>query len=226
MKGKLDRYKILWGVLLAAAWAAVALILIRSGGHLTIEQLLAYKPKNPFVAVLAMLGLFALKSVDFLMHSGVLYAADGVMFPLAGALALNVLGALIMTIPGYCIGHSLGGPAVSYVEARYPRIRALAEAAAGSELTTSLVLRVVGVPTLAASVLLGARRYRLRPYLLGSLLGQMPLLLVYTFMGRMASDVSSPYFWAAFGCNALILLAALLISALLRRKKKRGTDPV
>jgi len=226
MKGKFDRLKFLWGAVLLAAWAAVALILIRSGGHLTLAQLLSYEPENPIAAILVMLGLFLLKSVDFLMHSGVLYAADGAMFPLFGALGLNLLGALILTIPGYCLGRSLGGPAVNYVETHYPRIRELAEAAKGNELLTSFTLRAVGVPTLAASMLLGARRYRLRPYLLGSLLGQLPLLIVYTFMGRMATDLSSPLFWAAFGCNIAILLAALLISALIRRKKKRGTDPV
>ena len=119
MKGEFDRFKLLWGALLLAAWAAVALILIRSGGKLTLAQLLSYEPENPIAAILVMLGLFLLKSVDFLMHSGLLYAADGVMFPLFGALGLNLLGALILTIPGYCLGRSLGGPAVAYVEGRY-----------------------------------------------------------------------------------------------------------
>ena len=227
MKDKLDRLKLLWGALLLAAWAAVALILIRSGGKLTLAQLLSYEPENPIAAILVMLGLFLLKSVDFLMHSGLLYAADGVMFPLFGALGLNLLGALILTIPGYCLGRSLGGPAVAYVEGRYPRLRALADAAKGNELLTSLLLRAVGLPTLAASMMLGARRYRLRPYLLGSVLGQTPLLIVYTVIGRTAKDVSSPSFWIAAVCNVAIMAAALLVSALLmRRRKKKGTDAV
>ena len=46
MKGKFDRFKLLWGALLLAAWAAVALILIRSGGKLTLAQLLSYEPEK------------------------------------------------------------------------------------------------------------------------------------------------------------------------------------
>ena len=220
MTKKMNRYKLLWSAVLVLAWATVLTILIRSGGHLTLEQLLAYEPEDPLQAVLVMLGLFALKSVDFVMHSGVLYAADGVMFPLAGALALNAVGALILTLPGYYIGLHIGGPVVAYVEDKYPRLRALAEAATGNELLTSLMLRAVGVPTLAASVLLGARRCRLGPYLLGSLLGQTPLLIVYTLIGKTANDVSSPSFWIAAACNAAIMAASLLVSALLLRRKK------
>ena len=58
-------------------------------------------------------------------------------------------------------------------------------------------------------------------------LPQMPLLIVYTVIGRTAKDVSSPSFWIAAVCNVAIMAAALLVSALLmRRRKKEGTDAV
>ena len=86
------KQKFIWGVILVAAWCLIGLIFYKTNGGLTVEQLVTYKPKNPVAAALAMLGLFALKSVDFIMHSGVLYAASGVMFPLPHALALNIVG--------------------------------------------------------------------------------------------------------------------------------------
>ncbi|MBQ2546203.1 MAG: hypothetical protein II557_07930, partial [Clostridia bacterium] len=100
------------GTVRRACAALLAVLLVftgcRKNGGLTVEQLVTYKPKNPVAAALGMLGLFALKSVDFIMHSGVLYAASGVMFPLPVALALNIVGAAIMVTPCYFIGRALG----------------------------------------------------------------------------------------------------------------------
>ena len=73
--------KWLWCAAMLCVWAAVIGLFVSNHGHLTVRQLLDYTPEEPVTAVFVMLGLFCLKSLDFIMHSGVLYAADGVMFP-------------------------------------------------------------------------------------------------------------------------------------------------
>ena len=69
------KQKLLWGLFLLCAWGTVILLFSRHHGGFTAKELANYKPDNPLLSCLVMLGLFALKSVDFLMHSGVLYAA-------------------------------------------------------------------------------------------------------------------------------------------------------
>ena len=102
--------KWLWCAAMLCVWATVIGIFIRNHGNLTVQQLLDYSPEEPVKAVFVMLGLFCLKSLDFVMHSGVLYAADGVMFPLPCALLLNMIGAAIICTAPYFVGRSLGTP--------------------------------------------------------------------------------------------------------------------
>ena len=104
------KWKWLWGVILLFAWSTVLLVFLKSNGNLSVNSILNYKPENTGLAILSMLGLFLLKSVDFLMHSGVLYAADGIMFPLPAAVMINLIGAAIMLTPTYFIGRTLGEP--------------------------------------------------------------------------------------------------------------------
>jgi len=90
MKPIIDaRWKWIWGAVLAFAWTSVVVLFVKSNGNLSVQELLNYQPESTLLALLTMAGLFLLKSVDFLMHSGVLYAANGIMFPPPVALLLN-----------------------------------------------------------------------------------------------------------------------------------------
>ena len=214
------KQKLIWALFLAAAWGTVIYIFLQHDGGLTVKELLRYKPANPFLSCLAMLGLFALKSVDFLINSGLLFAADGIMFPLPLDLALNFLGAAVMLTPGFFAGKALGQPIVRYIEEKYPKFRRLADVPLRSELTIAILLRAIGLPATAASVYLGAVRMRFWPYLFGSLLGFAPLIVAYTVMGDGLGDLSSPEFWLAFACRWLVAIAAALLSARLLRQDR------
>ena len=89
------RIRWIWGICLVLMWGCALLLFIKTNGKLSIEELLRYKPENPWLAALAMLGLFLLKSVDFLMHTGVLCAISAILFPLPAAFAVNLIGLAI-----------------------------------------------------------------------------------------------------------------------------------
>ena len=63
------RIRWIWGICLVLMWSCALLLFIKTNGKLSIEELLRYKPENPWLAALAMLGLYLLKSVDSLMHT-------------------------------------------------------------------------------------------------------------------------------------------------------------
>ena len=220
MNTRFDRYKAIWGALLLLAWTLIALLFIHVDGQLTLNELLRFKPQNPVHAALLMQGLFLLKGMDFVMHSGLLFAANGVMFPLPLDLALNFLGAAVMLTPGFFAGKALGQPIVRYIEEKYPKFRRLADVPLRSELTIAILLRAIGLPATAASVYLGAVRMRFGPYLLGSLIGLAPLIVAFTVMGDGLGDLSSPEFWLAFACRWLVAIAAALLSARLLRQDR------
>lgn len=216
-----NKQKIIWGVILIAVWGLIGLMIYKTSGGLTVEQLVSYKPKNPVVAALAMLGLFALKSVDFIMHSGVLYAASGVMFPLPVALALNIVGAAIMVTPVYLIGRGLGAPILEELKKKYPKLNSFVSQPLGGELVLSVLLRSTGLSLHVGSLYLGAAQTHFGKYMLGSLLGLLPVLIPYTVMGTSAHDPASPRFLLAVAAEVAVTVLSLTIALVLRKRGQR-----
>lgn len=218
------RHHILWGVFMALAWTGVLLIFLKTHGHLSATDLLQFQPENKALAILMMTGLFLMKSVDFLLHSGVLYAVIGVMFPLPAAIALNILETVVMITPTYYIGKTLGKPIISYIGDKYSKIRVLAELPEKSELTVALLLRAVGAPATVASLYMGATGFRYSSYLIGSVCGMLPLVIAFTVMGTGVRDLSSPVFWIALACEGVVSVTALLLSANIMKKEKNKRE--
>lgn len=216
--------KWIWSAALLCVWIGVAALFWKNHGNLTVAQLLDYTPKNPALAVLVMLGLFALKSLDFVMHSGVLYAANGVMFPLPFALLLNLVGAAIMLIPPYFVGRSLGAPLARKLIEKYPKLGDIEKLRLGDGFLTALLIRVCSLPLTVASVYLGATEMPFVPYLTGSLLGLIPVIVSYAVMGTAADDPTSPAFLAGAGAIALTTVSAMIVYALLLRRAMKENN--
>ena len=210
--------KWIWSAVLLCVWAAVIGIFIANHGNLTVEQLLDYTPADRLGAVCVMLGLFALKSLDFVIHSGVLYAASGVMFPMPLALALNTVGAAIMVTTPYFLGRSLGTPVARRLLEKYPKLANMEKLRLGNGFLTAMFLRVASTPLIVASIYMGATGMRFRPYLAGSLVGLIPVMASYAVMGSAADDPSSPAFVAGAAAIAVTTTASIVIYALLLRR--------
>lgn len=220
------KWKYLWGVILLLAWLCVLVLFLKCNGALSVNTILNYKPENSALAALSMFGLFLLKSVDFIMHSGVLYAANGIMFPLPVAVILNVIGAAIMITPTYFIGRTLGEPVLIWIVDKYPKIHLIAEISERREFIVSMLMRMIGLPLLPVGLYIGAVKCHFTSYLLGSLIGLFPLLLTYTIMGESAGDLSSPVFWYALGSNIFICISTILVTTLILRRNRNRSKGV
>ena len=216
------KQKLLWGLFLLAAWGTVIFFLLRHRGGLSAKELAAWQPERPFVSCLVMLGLFLLKSVDFLIHSGVLYAADGIMFPLPLALLLNLVGIVITVTPSYFLGRLWGPPVMEALFQKYPKLRAF-ESDDGGSLLIAVLLRTAGLPIQVGSVYMGAAGYRFGRFLLGSLLGLTPMMVPYTVMGGSASNMRSPVFIIAIAAEVLVTVLSVAACALTLRRRAAKT---
>ena len=225
MKTIQKKHQIFWGVFMAMAWAGVLLILVKVNGRLSVSELLQYQPENKVLAILTMTVLFLMKSVDFLLHSGVLFAANGVMFPLPAAITLNVLEAGMMFTLSYFVGKIMGEPILSYISEKHPRIRRFAALPKKSELTAALILRAIGTPATMASLYMGAAGFRYGSYLVGSVIGMLPLMIAYTVMGVSVGDLSSPVFWIALASSGVVSVIALFLPAnIVKHEKAKRQD--
>ena len=213
------KYKFLWGLFLLAAWSTVIVLFARHQDNLSAQALASYQPERPFLSCLVMLGLFLLKSVDFLIHSGILYAAVGIMFPLPVALLLNLIGIIITVTPAYFMGRIWGPAVIETLYEKYPRLRFYTQGAAGGSFMVALLLRTVGLPIQIGSVYMGAANYSFGRFLSGSVLGLLPVMVPYTVMGESAGKPGSPVFVIALTIEILTVIASLVVGAVMAKRR-------
>ena len=94
----------------------------RSGGEIKVEQILAYTPDNALLAALALIGLYAVKSLSVVFPLLVLYISAGVLFSAPIAILVNTAGLLVCLSVPYWIGRFSGKELVEKLTAR-PRNR-------------------------------------------------------------------------------------------------------
>ncbi|MCD7756485.1 MAG: VTT domain-containing protein [Firmicutes bacterium] len=204
--------------------AVLALLFVISRDKLTVEQLLLYTPSAPLAAAAVMLGLFGLKSFCMFLYCGLLYAACGVLFPLPGALAVNLAGTVIMITLPYLLGRRSGGAALERMVEKHPKLSLFMEFKDENPWFLSLFMRLASVlPSDLISIFLGAGGIPYGKYLLGSVLGMLPTIVAFTVMGMSVRDVTSPAFLIALGAEAALVVLSAALYALLHRRKQRRT---
>ncbi len=187
---------------------------------LTFEDVVNYTPENLFLAALALIGLYALKSLTVVFPLVALYLASGVLFPFWPALLVNLVGLCICATIPYCIGRFSGSGLIDWLDQKFPKIDKLNHLQTDNTLFSAYLLRVVSIlPGDVVSMYFGASRSRYFPYLVGSILGLSPIMVIQTLMGENLDDPLSLKFF--------LLLAAMVIVSLFssrifnRRLKER-----
>ena len=213
--------KLIWGAALLLMWSGVGYLLYISHGDLTIDQLLRYKPENMLLAALMLWGLFLLKSVDFILHSSVFYAASGVLFPMPLCFLVNIVGICVTCVIPYLIGAHFGRPLLLGLRQKYPRLREMEELGSRQMLVFTILLRSVGLPVNVASLYLGARRCPLAEFFTGSVLGLLPHMIPYTLMGGNLKSLNAPGFYGAVAAEVAAVCLSLFVLVLMRRRRKR-----
>ncbi|MGN1025353.1 MAG: TVP38/TMEM64 family protein [Faecousia sp.] len=188
--------------------------------ELSAEGIARFTPKNPWLAAVVMLALFALKSLSVVIYSGLLYAANGILFPLPVAIILNLTGTVIMVSLPYLIGRKEGTSAVDAIRAKYPKAEAIHDLRAKNDFLFSFLVRMVRLPSDVASLYMGAVHVEYKKYLLGSLLGLLPHTITYPMMGMNIRDIRSPQFLISLCAEIAYILVTSAVYTLYRKKKK------
>jgi phospholipase D1/2 len=122
----------------------------------------------------------------------VLIAATGIVFgPVTGAL-YAIVGSTLSAGTTYCLGEWLGRDTVRRLVG--PRINRLSKRIAERGVLAMLVIRILPIaPFTVVNVVAGASHIRLRDFLLGTLLGMAPgILLTVTFVHNLAEAIRNP----------------------------------
>lgn len=208
-------------IILILVWAALLLFCLLNKDRFTVDGVLSYTPENAVLSAAFMMFLFALKSISVFIFSGILFAANGILFPLPAAILLNVLGAAVMVSLPYWLGRRLGGDVVGRIVEKYPKAAAFRQLQTGHELLFSFIARAVNIlPSDIVSLYMGAMGISYRKYLSGSILGMLLSLITFPIMGMNIANPGSPAFLWSIGIQAAVSAVSIGGFWLVRRKKK------
>ena len=208
-------------IILILVWAALLLFCLLNKDRFTVDGVLSYTPENAVLSAAFMMFLFALKSISVFIFSGILFAANGILFPLPAAILLNVLGAAVMVSLPYWLGRRLGGDVVGRIVEKYPKAAAFRQLQTGHELLFSFIARAVNIlPNDIVSLYMGAMGISYRKYLPGSILGMLLSLITFPIMGMNIANPGSPTFLWSIGIQAAVSAVSIGGFWLVRRKKK------
>jgi len=209
-------------VLLAAVWILIIIVCAVNLKDFSVEQVLSFTPENLWYAVLIMCGLFFLKSLSIFIYSGILFTVNGIIFPMALAIAMDCVGIAIMSTAPFFLGRRLGKGAVDAIKNKYPAFRELDRTGHENEFLFTTILRLIHfLPSDIVSAFLGANDFSYGKYLAGSIIGVIPSAVMFSFMGTSVSEPGSPQFIISTAVQIAIILFSFVAAAWL---KKRNAD--
>lgn len=203
---------------LVLIWAGIISLCVIHRKELTAEGIASFTPKNPWLAAIFLLFLFALKSLSIVIYSGLLYAASGILFPLPVAILLNLAGTVIMVSLPYEIGKKAGSRAVDNIRAKYPQTSVIQELRSENDFFFSFLVRMIRLPSDVASLYMGAVNIEYKQYLWGSVLGLLPHLIAFPIMGMNIQNIWSPAFFISVCVEAAYILLTMIIYSLYRKR--------
>lgn len=205
---------------LAVMLALVALYLSHKD-VVSVDSLLRYTPDNLWLAALAMLAAYGVKSLSVFFPLLALYAAAGLLFPLPAALLVNLAGLLVgVTVP-YGVGRFAGGDLVDSLQKKYKKIARINEMKRDNEFFFAFFLRIIAVlPGDVVSMVLGASGMTYWKFAAGSLLGLLPVMAAATVAGSSLSDPTSPVFLVTAALVVLLSVGSFVLWRVIGRKKR------
>lgn len=171
----------------------------------------------------AVLAAFALRPL-LLLPITPFWIAAGVLFGWVEGAALATAGTSVGAALGYWIARLTGRGLAERGRSRARRLPAL-EAADGFRTVLALQLTPV-MPHDLINALAGVSRMSYPAFALASLLGTIPIIALYTYVGRAVWEIPSPPFWIAVG--ALTCLTAVMLAwnrRLARARRARADQP-
>ena len=195
---------------------ALVLLCIYIGSRMSIQGLISYTPSNVLLAAAGILALFAVKSLS-------------VIFPLSVLYIVSAFWLVSCTIP-YLLGRHFGTGMVEQLLCKYPKLRQLQSVGDSNQLMFSYLLRIVSVlPGDLCSLFLGACSVDYSRYLIGSLLGLSPMMILHVLFADLFAQSLSGSFWEALTPQTIVVIVVLvvisIISSVILNKRYSPKEP-
>ena len=133
--------------------------------------------------VIVVLALYVVKGLILILPASIMYIGVGLILPIVQATALNLGGIALELTAGYLLGRFLGGEYVNRLLMKTKGGRKVLEKNIQDRIAGIFLVRLVPVPIDLVSLVYGASKSRFAPYLIFSLLGIAPRVILFTLVG-------------------------------------------
>lgn len=173
------------------------------------------------VAVAAILGIYLVKSVLFIIPASLIYISVGMAFPTSQAILINLAGIVIEVTVTYFLGLFLGGDYVNALLAKNKGGRKILEKKFNDNFPILFGIRVLPVfPIDFVSLFWGASKCGFLRYFVASVGGIMPRVILFTILGDGIYDyIPIHLIVKIIICAIPVGVAGYLIRHFVRQKK-------
>ena len=166
------------------------------GKEISVQTIIDYTPKSPFLATIILLLMYGFKSISIVFPLIILEIAGGHLFPTIPAIIINTIGIMICHVVAYWIGHISGTAALEKLVEKHSIIETIIQNQNNNSFFICLLLRTLYcLPGDIVSMYLGAAKTPFKCYLFASTLGTLPSTILATLFGASITEPSSPMFW-------------------------------
>jgi len=190
--------------------------------NISVTKILEYTPSNIYLAVVVILLFYTLETFMMVFPVPVIYAACGAMFSHPIALSINFVGIIITLSVSYSIGRYSNARLTRKIAKKYPKIQKITELEKNREWFLAFILRLIPIlPVDIISQFFGSMKMSYKSFMIGSLLGMVPIMIAVTYMGTSITDPLSPEFLVAAIATVVLTVVSLYIY-----KKLGGTNEI
>ncbi|HQP24721.1 MAG TPA: VTT domain-containing protein [Smithellaceae bacterium] len=195
----------------------------------TLEDIWAAVSGSVLYSVLAVLGLYCLKTILWVIPINALYLGAGILFPVWQAVLITYIGLVFDFTIGFFAGRRIGKTSVMEVLYKKKPVQWLFALAEKNHAVGCLMIRMLpGPPTEITNMFYGATSIRYFYFLAASTLGMTPGMLPIIFMGKAVLTPFSKEFIIPFFIELVFVVLAFIIFFVVRKKgtaaEKDGTD--
>ncbi len=192
--------------------------------NLGLERLIGIEGGGMVMAIFIALLLFAIKGVVmFIPLSGLYLAVGAVMNDEIIAFLVNLTGIVICLSIAYFNGTKITVERAKEIYRKFPKIKMLDDFESENSLLFSFLIRIFGiVPCDVVSMYCGIKKIPYKEYLLGSVTGMIPGLILTGIIG---ANITNPLSVPFLGSCALQLAGTLGSLYIYKKKIKRKDKP-
>ena len=166
------------------------------------------------------------KSFALVFPPAVIFSICGYIMPNFGsALIVNIISVFLSLSIPYFLGRFTGAGMVDTLKGKFKAIKKIDEFAGANEMEMTFAIKLSGImPGDLSSLLFGAMGISFKNYTIGANLGNLPLVVVYTFFGIALKSVGEKPWVAMIPVAVIIvfmLIASLITKNLIKKTKAK-----